>query len=216
MAVVEADALAQPDAIRLMIRRVPRNGESRREARLIVPSQQSLKSSCAPARSSRRCRSAGRGCWGDRDSDGDDAGFGRRLRAACRQQQQRQIEKSHSAPSSALRQQRQRLQGRHVVRVGDRAARASFSGCGIRRRHLKQPQLLLRLRRRAADRRPAAARQLVVLERFENRPRARDDRCGHAREPGDLDAIAAIRSAGHDLVQGTRCRPATRARRRGR
>ncbi len=87
VAVVEAHALAQPDPIRLMIRRVPRNGEAGREARLIVPAQQVVEEQLlrpggvliGPVS---RVEVVGR----DRNSDGDDAGFGCRLRAACRQQ----------------------------------------------------------------------------------------------------------------------------------
>ena len=67
----------------------------------------------------------------------------------------------------------QRFDRRHPVDVerGEPLAQRRSSGC----RRLKQPELPLRLGRRAADRRPAAARQLVALERRQNLARAIDD-----------------------------------------
>src|SRR5262245_60926663 len=65
------------------------------------------------------------------------------------------------------------------------------------------PSAGLRLagRRRASQRRLAAARQLILLERSENVARARNHRRRQPREPRHLDAVAAIRSAGENLVQ---------------
>ena len=66
---------------------------------------------------------------------------------------------------------------------------------------MKQSELPLRFGGRAADGWAPAASELVVLERVENGARARNHRRGHAGEPRHLNAVAAIGSARHDLVQ---------------
>ncbi len=131
MAVVEADALAQPDPIRLMIRRVPRNGEAGREACLIVPAyqvieDQFLRPGGVLIGSVSRVQVVG----GDRDSDGDDAGFGCRLRAACRQQQQRQKKKSHSSSFFRSANSDNACRGVMLSVSASRRRCASFSAAG--------------------------------------------------------------------------------------
>src|SRR5205823_13794108 len=97
-------------------------------------------------------------------------------------------------------EQFQRVERRHPIDVdrGELFAERIVVGGGGR---LKQRQLPLRIRRRAAHRRPAAARELVALERAEDLARAIDHGLRQAREPRHLDPVAAIGAAGNDLAQ---------------
>ena len=141
-----------------------------------------------------------------RDADDDDVGVGGRPLEACRQ-----ADATHRQHG---RQRRSPHASRVLLQLGEQRRARRAASCDRRRcaasrcaqpivggRRLEQPELLLRLRRRAADRRPAAARQLVALERGENLAGALDDRPRQAREARHLDAVAAIGSPGHDLAQ---------------
>jgi hypothetical protein len=98
-----------------------------------------------------------------------------------------------------LREEHQRLQRRQLIDVHRCKLLTNWIGL---RAGLKQAELLRRSRRwRARQRRPAAARQLVMLEAGKDVPRAIDHLTGKAREPRDLNAVAAIRAARHDLPQ---------------
>ena len=137
-----------------------------------------------------------------RDADDDDVRVGGgalRGRPQPAQAATQQREADRARPASRARRPSSARPAASAPRAAScdrcrarRAAREARSSGG---RRLEQPELLLRLARRAADRRPAAARQLVALERRENLARALDDRRRQAGEPRHLDAVAAVRSA---------------------
>ena len=96
-------------------------------------------------------------------------------------------------------EQGQRLERRHAIDVDGRDAAGAGRRPALRR--LKETELLPRVGSCAADRGPSAARELVVLERRQDFARAVGDRPRQAGQPGHLNAVAAIGSSRHDLVQ---------------
>src|SRR5437867_13149350 len=81
-----------------------------------------------------------------------------------------------------LRARRQRFERRHAVHVD----RGELLAQRIDRRIVEEPELTLRFARRAGQRRPSAARQLVALERRQDFARAVDDRSWKAGETRHL------------------------------
>src|SRR5581483_893731 len=97
-----------------------------------------------------------------------------------------------------FREERQRLDGRHAIDIDRGQPRPEPV---VWRGRLEEPELALGLGRRAGDRRSAAAHQLVALERAENLASPLDNRAWKAGQPRDLDSLAAVRAAGHDLPE---------------
>src|SRR5262249_45760068 len=91
-----------------------------------------------------------------------------------------------------LGQKTQRFERRHAIDVRGREPLAKFV---VLRGRLKQSQLLLRVGARPADRRPAAAGELVALERVQDLARSCDDARRQACKARDLDAVTPIGSA---------------------
>jgi hypothetical protein len=68
-------------------------------------------------------------------------------------------------------------------------------------RRMKQAELPLVRAGRAAECRPPAPRQLVLLERSQNLGRPLYDRGRQAGQARDVNTVAAVGSAGDNLVQ---------------
>ena len=143
-----------------------------------------------------------------RAGDGQRDDVERRVAASTTRRGERQGQQHGSERSDPHQLSASRLRSASSVRASSGVRRFDVQlpqprgqpvlGCRGRR---EQAQLLHRLAPRAGHRRPSAARQLVLLEAVENLARARDHAGRQARQARDLDAVAAIRSAGHDLAQ---------------